>query len=160
MGQRSSPSSLLAIAAILAGTAFVLNFAWEMLQAPWFAGMSGLDWWTSTPICLQGTIGDVAMILLAFYVVGAATGDRVWLLRSAKPPLAAFMGLAALQALSLEGLSVRLGRWAYLPSMPVDPILGLGLAPILQWLVIPATSAAIARHLALRRGLRPPAASR
>jgi hypothetical protein len=36
-------------------------------------------------------------------------------------------------------VSVR-GSWAYASAMPVVPILGTGLSPVLQWLVVPAAS--------------------
>jgi len=34
--------------------------------------------------------------------------------------------------------------WAYAPSMPIVPLLGVGLAPFLQWLLLPPLVAFIA----------------
>ncbi len=127
--------------------ASILNFAWEMLQTRYFVGMAELGWWTATWICLKATVGDVAMILLALWLVGVATDDKLWIDHDARAPVAAFMALSVLQALALEWYSVRSGRWSYGPDMPIDPILHLGLAPVLQWFVIPAASAWITKRL-------------
>jgi len=37
--------------------------------------------------------------------------------------------------------------WAYSPLMPVLPIMGTGLAPLLQWIVVPSTALALTRHV-------------
>jgi hypothetical protein len=38
----------------------------------------------------------------------------------------------------MEWLAIRvLGRWAYAETMPVVPLLGVGVAPFVQWIVLP-----------------------
>jgi hypothetical protein len=129
--------------------AFVLNFAWEMMQARYFAGMLEMPWWTATKLCLRASIGDAIMVGLAFCAVALVTRDPRWISGNDARKYAAFMLLAAAQALALERYSVDLGRWRYRPAMPVDPILGLGLAPILQWLILPVLAAWIIRRTSL-----------
>ncbi|MEO5677878.1 MAG: hypothetical protein ABIQ84_10040 [Usitatibacter sp.] len=123
-----------------------LNFAWEMLQAPWFVGMLDKPWWDATAECLRAAGGDAVMILIAFATVSLPPRATWWMDRPARAPLAAYLILAALQGLALEWFSLRAGRWSYLPEMPVEPILGLGLAPILQWLTLPAAALWMARR--------------
>ena len=132
-----------------------LNVMWEMLQAPWFVGMLDKPWWEATAECLRAAGGDAVMILIAFAAVSLAARETRWMDRPARGPLLAFLLLAAAQGLALEWFSLRAGRWSYLPSMPVEPILGLGLAPILQWLILPAVALWMARRGAARR--EPPA---
>jgi hypothetical protein len=43
-----------------------------------------------------------------------------------------------------------LHSWAYAAGMPT--ILGIGVAPVAQWLVLPALATAILRHAAIRNG--------
>jgi len=121
----------------LALYALGVNFVWEMLQAPLFVGMLAMPRWDATAICLQAAAGDAAMILIAFAVVSIGSRDRMWMMRPRYGRLGAFAVLAALQGLGLEWVSVRLERWTYGPVMPIEPLFGLGLAPILQWLILP-----------------------
>lgn len=114
-----------------------VNFVWEMLQAPLFVGMLEMPRWDATALCLQAAAGDAVMIVIAFVVVALGTQDRTWMLRPRPARLWAFALLAALQGLALEWLSLRLQRWSYGPAMPVEPLFGLGLTPILQWLILP-----------------------
>jgi len=37
--------------------------------------------------------------------------------------------------------------WAYSPLMPVLPVTGTGLAPLLQWIVVPSTALVLTRHV-------------
>lgn len=114
-----------------------VNFVWEMLQAPLFVGMLEMPRWDATALCLQAAAGDAVMIVIAFAVVTMSVRDRTWMLRPRFGPLGAFAFLAASQGLALEWVSLRLERWTYGPAMPVEPIFGLGLTPILQWLILP-----------------------
>ena len=46
-----------------------------------------------------------------------------------------------------EWLNVPIRRsWSYTAAMPVLPWLGTGLAPLLQWLVVPSLAFAISPH--------------
>jgi hypothetical protein len=117
--------------------AFGVSFVWEMLQAPLFVGMLEMPRWDATALCLQAAFGDAVMIVIAFAVVALGTQDRMWMLRPRPASLGAFALLAALQGLALEWLSLRLERWSYGPAMFVEPLFGLGLTPILQWLILP-----------------------
>ena len=146
---------MLKLQAAVALHALWLNVVWEMLQAPWFVGMLVKPWWEATAQCLRAAAGDAVMILIAFAAVSLAMRGQRWMDRPARWPLAAYLLLAALQGLALEWFSLRAGRWDYLPAMPVEPILGLGLAPILQWLTLPAVAVWMTRRGAGRR--EPPA---
>lgn len=121
--------------------AFALNFAWEMLQAPFFVGMLEMPRWEATQRCLRAAFGDTVMILIAFATVALMRRDFRWLRRPHPAGVAVFTLVAATQALALEWHLLRAGRWSYVSDMPVDPVFGLGLAPILQWLILPAAVA-------------------
>ncbi len=46
-----------------------------------------------------------------------------------------------LTTLVMEVLSTQVwNRWAYAPAMPIIPGTGVGLAPVLQWLIVPSVA--------------------
>ncbi len=51
----------------LAGFGFLLHFAWEMLQVPWFDGMLAASHGTVVWLCTRATFGDVVILLVAFW---------------------------------------------------------------------------------------------
>ena len=55
----------------LVAAAFVLNVAWEMVQARFFADMAGLSFWDASRRCLLATVGDVAITVVAYCAVAA-----------------------------------------------------------------------------------------
>ena len=135
-----------AIEVRLALWALGLNFAWEMLQGGFFVGMADMPWWGASALCLRASLGDSAMILFAYEAVALAARNRQWIFTTTAVKLAAYAATAAFLALALEWLSLRLRRWEYLPRMPVDQLLGLGLAPLLQWAFLPLLCAWIVRR--------------
>ena len=140
----------------LALWALGLNFAWEMLQGGLFVGMTAMPWWEATKLCAKASLGDAAMILLAYEAVAIAARDRRWIFAANALKLTAYAAMAAFLGLALEWYSLRLGRWRYGSWMPVDPLLGLGLGPLLQWVFLPLSSLWMARR-GLRRSTGVPA---
>ena len=54
------------------------------------------------------------------------------------------IALGAAYTVFSEWLNVEIRRsWSYAASMPVLPLLGTGLTPLLQWVIVPALSLAI-----------------
>jgi len=137
----------------LALFAFLLHFAWEMLQAPAFEGMAEMPHWQAAKLCLSATKGDVVIALAAFWSASLVGRSRRWLARLQPLPLLVYMavGLAATVALELYHKSIT-HRWSYSDLMPLVPPFGTGLLPLLQWLVIPPAALWLAkRHLASER---------
>jgi len=57
------------------------------------------------------------------------------------------IALGAAYTILSEWLNVPIRRsWSYTAAMPVLPWLGTGLAPLLQWLVVPSLAFAISPH--------------
>ena len=136
----------------LAAWSLLLNFAWEMLQAPYFVGMLRMPWRAATWLCTRATLGDTVIIVAAYGSVALAVRDGGWLLNASPRRLSAYALTAALLALALEWYSIRAGRWSYVAGMPVDPLLRLGLSPVLQWIFLPLLAAWIVRRSARPRG--------
>lgn len=141
---RSSVKSI----AGLAGASFVLNFAWEMIQAPWFADMAGLSLWAASRRCLLATFGDVAIILVAYTAVSAWIRQMNWV-RHARPRAAVSFGMIAFGLSTvIERHAIATGRWRYVSEMPLVPWLEIGVAPAAQWLLLPFLVLALARRIA------------
>ena len=116
----------------------LLNLAWEFWQVPFFRGIADRPHWLGVKACTQATFGDAAMTLAAFWITAMFAGTRGWILRPRKRDIAMFIGLGLAATVILEALAVgALGRWAYAGAMPRLPILGTGLLPLLQWLILP-----------------------
>ena len=121
--------------------AVLLNFPWEFLQVPLFEGMADASHWDAIRICTRATLGDGLIMLVAYWVTAAAWRDRRWFLHPRPIWLVAFVGVGVAVTVSLEQLALVSDRpdwgWRYAESMPVIPIVGIGLSPILQWLLLP-----------------------
>lgn len=131
--------------AALALFTFLLQFAWEMLQVPFYRGMSGMPHWEGVRTCTIATMGDVAIMLGAYAAVAVVTRDRWWLHAPSTRALVSLVVVGEVITIVVESLNVYLwGRWAYAPAMPI--ILGIGLMPLLQWLVLPLVTLWLTRR--------------
>ena len=118
--------------------AFLLNLVWEFWQIPFFVGMAEQPHWLGVRICTQSTLGDVATLLAAFWITAIAARTRQWILLPRRQDLAIFLGIGIIAMALFESVATGpAGRWAYTTTMPRLPIIGTGLLPLLQWLVIP-----------------------
>jgi hypothetical protein len=120
--------------------ALLLNFAWEILQAPLYSGMADMAHAQVTKACLQATVGDAVIMMLAYGGVAVAARSRRWIVAAKGWQLALFLSIGVSITAAIEGLATRgcwIGSWNYLPTMPLVPGTGIGLVPMLQWVVLP-----------------------
>ena len=131
----------------------LLHFVWEMLQVPFYEGMELADHWGAVLRCTRAALGDVLIGWVAYAFAAALARDPWWLTASHRwRPLTVLLGTGLLITGTLEWLNVYAWqRWAYSPDMPV--VLGIGLTPLLQWLLLPVLTLWLARrHLGLADG--------
>lgn len=125
-------------AANVAIFAFLLNHPWEFLQVPLFKDMPAAPHWEAIKVCTRATFGDALIAVVAFWGVAAMAGTQQWILRPNWGQTAAFVATGVAITIVLERLATgSLERWAYAETMPIVPLLGVGLAPMLQWIVLP-----------------------
>ena len=118
----------------------LLNFAWEILQAPLYAGMADMPHAQVTRACLQATFGDMVIMLLAYGAVAVVARSRRWIVAASGWQLTWFVAVGVVITAGIEWLATRahwVQSWTYLPTMPLVPGTGLGLAPLLQWVLLP-----------------------
>ncbi len=117
---------------------FLGHFAWEILQAPLFASMRNTDHFLGIAICLQATFGDLAIALTAFWCAAIVGKSKNWFATQGNLATSVFFAFGLVATIGLEYLNTEItNRWSYDGLMPLLPILGTGLTPILQWFFVP-----------------------
>ncbi len=133
----------------LAAASLGLNFMWEMAQAPLYEGMLTMPRWKAAWVCAQASAGDAVITLVAYGGVAVAARSRAWLAFPRARWIGGYIGIGIALTIALEYLNVYgLGRWSYAANMP--RALGVGIAPIAQWLILPYPILWLARR-SLRR---------
>ncbi len=120
-----------------AGFALVLNLAWEVAQLPLYTLFSSGTFREIAFAIAHCTVGDVLIAVACFVVATVATRRPDW------PVTQPLIGgvVATLLGLGYTAMSewwnvYQAGTWTYAPGMPL--LFGVGLAPLLQWIVVPA----------------------
>ncbi len=146
----------------LAAIAFPSHWLWEMLQAPLYAGMLQMSWYDATRLCTIASAGDVFITLVAYAIVAALASNRFWAFPLQSSPLQSSQSRPQYRSIAVRqiGLYLVIGivitaiaeffnitflhRWAYGPGMP--ELLGFGVAPLAQWVVVPVLIVWLARR--------------
>lgn len=131
------------------------HLLWEIFQMPLYTLWTEGTFREIAFAVAHCTGGDILIALASLTGALILAGDADW-------PAHRFCEVAALTLLLgiaytvySEWLNVSVRRsWAYAPSMPTLPPLGTGLAPVLQWIVIPSVALHAARGAA-KRGWAP-----
>lgn len=116
--------------------AVFLNLVWELGQAFLYVGMN-YDL-AMIAHCLWASLGD-GLILWVIYLSGLLIfRDIRWFIHPSASHYAVMLTAGLTISITVEwvGLDV-LKRWAYTESMPIIPILNIGLLPVLQMLLLP-----------------------
>ncbi len=122
---------------IILGLAFVLNFLWEMAQMPLFKNMPFNG--QTTLFCALATIADCIMVLLLYLGFGLRYKDPMWFRQPDLLPVLLLIIAGGLGAVLAEKAHLLSGNWAYSSYMPLVPVVDVGLSPVLQFMVLPAT---------------------
>jgi hypothetical protein len=96
-------------------------------------------WWVS--------FKDALMTVFLYLAVGLSVKNIYWGRKFGNKRLLILLVLAGLWSIFVEYHAVQVAhRWAYAPSMPLLPVLGVGLWPLLQMLIIPPLAIFLARN--------------
>ena len=126
---------VIAQAGLWSALAFAFNLAWEIahvrLYTIWAADGTTIAW-----ALLHCTLGDVAIALTMFALAGVVLWRADWpMSRPWAGTAIVVIGTMIFTAWSEWFNVYRAGSWAYTVSMPT--IFGIGLSPLLQWLILP-----------------------
>ena len=127
-----------------AALSLLLNLAWEFAHLPLYTIWKDESAAGIAYAVMHCTAGDALIAGATFLLTGAVLRDSDWV--SSIPwrggAIAVSLGLA--YTVYSEWHNVyQVGAWAYSPAMPL--VFGIGLSPLLQWLVIPVSMMFILR---------------
>lgn len=128
------------------------NLIWETVQLPLYTLWRTGSRWEIAYAVIHCSVGDMLIGGWAF-AISLMTVGREWLLKSAARRRVIFTTvlLGVAYTMFSEWLNVSiLKRWAYSDLMLVIPLIGVGLAPLLQWIAIPF----VTFHLAIKGSSR------
>ena len=113
----------------------VLHLVWEVVQLPLYT-----IWRTGTPreiafAIAHCTVGDVMIAALSLGAAIVIAGRRTWPTKNYAAVAACAIVLGVSYTAFSEWLNLSRSNWAYTELMPV--IQGVGLSPLLQWVIVP-----------------------
>jgi hypothetical protein len=117
--------------------AVLLNYLWELAQAPLYVGLERYNaavFWH----CFVASLGDGVMVLV-IVVVGWLSFERWdWFERPGGAGYLIMLTSGLVLAVVVESVAVYiLARWEYTDKMPTLPGLRIGLVPIAQMILLP-----------------------
>jgi hypothetical protein len=138
------------------GTIALGALAWEAAHLPLYT-----IWRTGTPgekvfAVVHCTGGDLLIALACLTLALVLVGEPAWPAHAHHRVAALTISFGVSYTVFSEWLNTVVRQtWAYSDLMPVVPVIGTGLSPLLQWVVVPL----LAFHLA-RRSMSPPGCER
>lgn len=120
---------------IISTLSFLLNFTWELLQAPLYASMA-IDK-NHSILCALASVADVIMVLLMYFGLSIVYKTPFWVKNLSIKRIVITMILGGTGAILSEIEHIAAGSWTYAKSMPLLPIVNVGLLPVLQFTILP-----------------------
>ncbi len=116
------------------------QLVWEGLQLPLYGLWSEASPGAMAFAVLHCTLGDVAIAAASLALAAVLLGDSRWPedYRSYRRVAVATVVFGVAYTVFSEWINVSgRGNWTYSPLMPTLPVLGTGLSPLAQWLLVP-----------------------
>ena len=133
------------------------HYAWELGQAQFFAEHAGAPLGSYALHCFIASLGDVVIASIAYAVAAVAFRRPAWpWAPHPLGPAALWLAVGLGITVVFELWATAVGRWTYAEEMP--RLLGVGLLPLLQWLVVPTATLLLLRLMT--RHPTPPARDR
>lgn len=114
---------------------FLLNFAWELIQVPlYIPSLYSLE---HIAFCALASFADTIMVLLLYFGFALIFKNLLWIehLKWKRKVVVILTGGTGAVLAEMRHLS--LGTWAYSNSMPIIPIINVGISPVLQFIILP-----------------------
>jgi len=141
---------IFARAGLWAALAFVFNLTWEIAQVRLYTIWNDADHLSVAWSLLHCSLGDVLIALAMSALAGLMLRCADWpVSRPWTGGVMVVVGALAYTAWSEWYNVYRAGNWGYAASMPL--VFGIGLSPLLQWLILPPVLVLAYRTLALLR---------
>jgi hypothetical protein len=124
-----------------------LHLIWEAVQLPLYT-----IWNTGSPpeiafAVFHCTVGDFMIATLSLVMALVCFGGPAWPHQRFIPVMVATLAFGIAYTIYSEYLNTAVRKaWAYSELMPTLPLLGTGLSPLLQWIVVPMVGLALMQH--------------
>ena len=133
-----------------------LELLWEIAQFPLYTVWQEGEWSYILYGLVHCTLGDLLILLLAYWLVSLLNRNRHWYIADAllNGFLLVVFGLGYTVYSEIVNVSIK-GNWAYTELMPIIPGIEIGGMPFLQWLLIPPLVLWLMRMFAPRTAIPP-----
>jgi len=125
--------------------AFLLNFVYEVWQAPYYEFYKSPSLADKIKDLTHCSFGDGVIILFCSWVVSALVGSRNWVLYPNWKLTFLFTSIGLLITLVMETYRVNVSKVYGVPVLAV-PMLGMSSLAVIQWLVLPPFILYLARR--------------
>ncbi len=127
----------------------LLNSVWELAHSPFYYEHQ-YDW-QHISICLLASLADTVMVFILLFLFGLIYKDIFWIRNLSTGRVAILLLVGAIGAIIGEMWHISRGDWLYADSMPLIPIIGVGILPVLQFTILPLIIFIVSRKLSNRR---------
>ncbi|GAA0893538.1 hypothetical protein GCM10009122_32170 [Fulvivirga kasyanovii] len=124
--------------------AFVLNFGWEVVQGPLYENFE-YDF-EHVSFCALASIADMLMVLVLLFLFGLIYNNVYWIKRLKFTRTLTLILTGFLGAILAELWHTWRGDWSYADTMPMLPLVEVGISPVLQFSVLPLIIFVISRR--------------
>ena len=120
--------------------ALPLHLLWEIAQFPLYTVWHEGDWSYILYGLVHCTLGDLLIMLIAFWLLALVNRSRYWIYSSPVVlNIVFFTALGLAYTIYSEIVNTRIkDTWGYTELMPIVPAIEIGGMPFLQWLLIPS----------------------
>lgn len=115
--------------------AFILNFIWEVSQGFLFSDY--VYNFQHISFCALASVADLIMVLLLYFVFSVALKNPFWIKNFTPYKSLSLLFIGGAGAILGEWRHLSEGTWSYTETMPVLPIIEVGLTPLLQFIILP-----------------------
>lgn len=128
------------------------NLFWEAAQLPLYTLWATGTWGDKFLAILHCTSGDILIAAAALLTGLMLAGSDRWPASGRTRVMWITIAIGIGYTIFSERLNLVVRRsWAYADAMPVVPLIGTGLAPLLQWVLIPLAAFWLAHRSSGRR---------
>jgi hypothetical protein len=125
--------------------AFLLNFVYEVWQAPYYEFYNSPSLAAKINNLTHCSFGDGVIILFSSWVVSVLVRSRDWVLHPTWKLTVLFTSIGLLYTLVIETYRVNVSKVYGVPVLAV-PILGMSALALIQWVVLPPVILYLARR--------------
>ncbi len=115
---------------------FLVNLFWEVSHSLLYKTITDMSVYEYVPRILQASAGDIIMVAVIFLAISAFNKSLQWKINNKKNIILSIV-LGLMLSIGFELFAIYTSRFEYNPSMPLIPILKVGLTPVLQMILTP-----------------------